>query len=167
MPGRVATDLVFTPMPAVVARGFFMAAERIRQMEEPMNRAAEIVSREILANFDAEGRPTRWPELAESTTRKKALEGLDPRILRATEALVEGLTAEGQHGLGSWDIGQEGTEWVAFLADPTGYGWRHIEEHQFMPIRDWTYVPDDALDEIEDSFADWLDDHVLEPIGAA
>src|SRR5687768_16263499 len=134
MPGRVTADLVFTPMPSVVARGFFMAAERIRQMEAPMQRAAEIVSREILANFDAEGRPTRWPELAESTVRKKASEGLDPIILRATEALVGGLTEEGQAGLGSWDIGHEGTDWVAFLADPTGYGWRHLEEHQFMPI---------------------------------
>lgn len=156
MPGRFRTDLVMTPLPGIVARAFFITAQRIQQMEEPMERAAMVVSKEIAANFDAEGRPGRWEGLKEGTARKKASEGLDPRILRATGALYDGLTGQGMGGLGSWDISQQGADWVANLEDPTGYGWRHLEEHQFMPIRDWTFVSDEGLDEIEETFYEWL-----------
>lgn len=167
MPARVGIDLVFTPFPAVVARAFFMSAERMRQLQEPMERVAQIISREIQENFDAQGRPSGWEELKESTVAKKASAGLDPRILRATGALLDGLTMQGQHGLGSWDISQDGNEWVGVLQDPTGYGWRHLDEfpHRFMPSRDWSFVPDETQDEIEDAFRDWLE-WVFEPVEA-
>lgn len=168
MPGRFNIDLVMTPLPAIVARGYFIAAERMKELREPMTDAARAISREIAANFDAEGRPARWEELADSTVRKKQSEGLDPRILRATTALYDGIVGEGMYGPGSWDIGPDGGEWVAVLEDPTGYGWRHLNAfpHKFMPARDWTFVPDEVSDEVNAIFYDWLN-WVVEPIGAA
>lgn len=159
MPGRFSADLVLTPLPGVVANAFFVAAERIKDMSAPMEEATRIISDEIKANFDAQGRPGKWPALAESTTRKKTTEGLDPRILQATQALYEGVSR-------SWDIGQEGGgTWVAVLDDPTGYGFFHLEGTKWMPVRDWAFVPDDAIDAIEQAFYEWLEE-TTEPIGA-
>jgi hypothetical protein len=165
MTARIVPDIIFSPMPQVVAQAFFTAAERIRDMQAPMEAAARIVSEEIAANFEAQGRPGKWPELADSTIRKKAGQGLDPRILHATLALYAGASGEGYGGLGSWDIAQTGTAWTAILEDPTGYGFFHLEGTKFMPVRDWAFIPDDAYDEVDQVFLEWLHEATA-PIGA-
>jgi hypothetical protein len=153
--------MTWTPLPAVVARGYFIAAEELKKLEEPLEAATEIIQSSFQENFDSESSGGQsWEELAESTKTRKARDNLDPRILRATGALYEGATQ-----IGTWDVAQEShNEALAVLEDPTGYGaahvvpWRHHSSPRgTLPERDWTYISDETLDEVEQVFYDWLD----------
>lgn len=153
MPGRFSLDFVAIPQPALVARGYFIAADKLNQLPEPLLRASEVVSREIEINFEAEGRPP-WDALEAATSERKSQLGLDPRILRATGELFEAVTSPD-----AWDIGMEGsTQAAALLRDTTDHGTFHITGTSFMPARDWSFVPDDALDRIEEVFYEWLEE---------
>lgn len=159
MPGRFSLELVAIPRPALVAKGFFITSDRLNELTTPLERVSEFISNEIAVNFDVEGRPVPWEPLADSTVSRKASADppLDPRILRATGALFEAVTSEK-----AWDIGMTGgNEAAAVLVDPTEYGWRHLETHRFMPIRDWGFVPDDALDTADELMYEWLAEDVF------
>lgn len=153
MAGRFVLDLVATPSPAVVAKGLFIASEKLNDLGEPLQRAGEVVRNEIDENFAANGRPSPWAPLAESTLRKKGQQGLDPRILRATLSLYEGLMNPG-----IWDIQVTGNEGTATMADPTGYGELHLNGTRFMPMRDYAFVSDDGLENIDEIFYQWLEE---------
>lgn len=163
MAGRFSVDFVWSPMPAVLANGYFMSAEMLSRIEEPLSRAVEdVLSDEIEMNFETESSGgVGWPELADSTKIKKAQQDLDPRILHATLALREGATSPG-----TWDIQKEAhNEALATLADPTGYGeahvipWRHPGGGS-LPVRDWTYISDEAMDRVEEVFYEWLEEAI-------
>lgn len=140
----------------IVAQGFFITSEKLNQMTEPMEQTVLAFSDAISDNFEAEGGPGgQWAPLQESTKRRKAALGLDDRILRATGSLEAGATS-GKN----WDIQQGGRTTTAELSDPTGYGFFHLSGTQFMPIRDWATVGDDALDEMQNIFADWMQETV-------
>lgn len=153
MPARFVIDLVATPSPAVIAKGLFIASEKLNDLGEPLQRAGEVVRREIDENFQVEGRPSPWEPLADSTLSRKDSQGLDDRILRATGALYEGLMNPG-----IWDISVSGNEGVATMADPTGYGELHINGTWFMHIRDYTFVTDEGLEEIDEIFYQWIEE---------
>jgi hypothetical protein len=158
MAGRFTTEIIQTPLPAVVARGFFITADKLDQMEEPMQRAISIIQNEIAANFEMEGRPNRWKDLEDSTQQKKALAGLDPRILRALGQLYQEATSSE-----SWRVQRQGSDWIAQQFDITDHGSFHITGFVnrgggFVEARDWSFVSDDALQDIEDEFYEWLDE---------
>jgi len=48
--------------------------------------------------FEGQNQRPKWPPLADSTRERKARQGLDPRALRATQALHASLTQEGAAG---------------------------------------------------------------------
>jgi hypothetical protein len=66
--------------------------ERARQMRPLDSAVRAIYFRAEADRF--EGRGVKWPPLADSTVERKAREGLDPRILRATGALYASLTRQ-------------------------------------------------------------------------
>lgn len=162
MAGRFVVDFQWTPMPSVVAQGYFITAEMLQRLEEPLERSSEILSDAIAENFATESSGgERWAELADSTKIRKASQDLDPRILHATLALSEGAS-----DVGTWDISQDATnEAVAALADPTGYGEAHVipwprPEGGYLKQRDWTYISDETMDEVEEAFYEWLEEAI-------
>lgn len=160
--GRFGID--FTSNIDVVAKGWFLTAEKMEDFDEPMQRMAEIMAQEIAWNFVQEGNwEGKWDALQDSTIAKKAAARLDPRILRATGALMEAATAST-----AWSVHTGKAEGVAQLQDPTGYGFYHLTGGEagnwFLPIRDWAAIGDEAADEIEEMFYDWLYEDVLEHV---
>lgn len=177
MPVTLGLEFVWIPQPAIVAEAYFATAERAQQLEIPMREATEIAATEIEANFDAEGRPTHWTPLAPGTiqTRVKA----DIKGVGGTESFRLG-TAEFQERIfsgfasavkilnrtgtlkgaavnpDSWAIGGSGQDTVAVLQDPTGYGGYHVEGTSKMPQRDYTYISDQAQEEIGELFLDFI-----------
>src|SRR5215831_12962730 len=144
MPRRVSMTLEWTPLPSVVAQTYFVTAEKASHLEEPLVQATQIVSQEIAANFDAQGRPEGWQELNEATVERR---GSSEPILFVTGNLYNQATSPT-----SWAVGGGGQEWDAELIDVTDYGRFHVTGTVNMPVRDWTFVPDDALDAIEQVF---------------
>lgn len=149
-------------MPSVIAQGYFITAEMLQRIEEPLTLSTEVLSQAIEENFETESSDgVRWPELADSTKIRKAQQDLDPRILHATLALRDGAV-----DVGTWDIERDATnEASALLADPTGYGeahvipWRHPSGND-LPVRDWTFISDETMDEVEQTFYEWLDEAI-------
>lgn len=149
--GRLTLDLVFTPEPAVVAQTYFVTAERARALEQPMWKAIEqVVIPEIDLNFQSEGRPSPWPALAKSTLLKK--KGT-PKILQETFDLIDAVTSK--H---SYVVYSSGSVVTGLLVDIVGYGHFHLtgRAHPPMPVRDFVYMGEAALDEIEQIMADWI-----------
>jgi len=153
MPVRLGIDVVWTPLPAVVANAYFATAEYAANMLDPMYDAVELVRGQILENFDVEGRPARWEPLSEATVGIREETGFpgEHPILERTSALKTGATSAA-----AWDIEHSGQTITAVFLDPTGYGSFHITGTIYMPIRDWSYVDDEALDEIESVFMEYV-----------
>lgn len=177
MPARLTLTAEWLPLPAIVAQSYFMASERAMDMSTPMGEVVQIFGSEIDMNFQVEGRPSHWDPLAPSTLAKKLSMSLGPegradvnlgtseykssvigaaigsmKILRDTGTLYDAATDPN-----SWVISTEGTTTVAELEDVTGYGIYHVEGTSTpMPQRDYTYISDEALDEAENTFADWI-----------
>jgi hypothetical protein len=180
---RFSLELVWVPLPAFTANVYFMMAARAQQLVNPLREAIELVSTEIDMNFMQEGRPASWAPLAESTISHRlsgalggpaatgvgtvredidlgtleygaqimaALMG-DVKILQRTGTLRDAATDPS-----SWVIEASGNQAVAVLQDVVGYGHFHVEGTEYMPMRDWTYVSDEALDEAMEYWADWV-----------
>lgn len=174
---RLGLEFVWIPQPAIVAEAYFATAERAQQLQVPMREATEIAATEIEANFDAEGRPEHWAPLAPGTvnTRVKAdIAGVggtesfklgtsefQSRIFSGFASAVKILNRTGAlKGAAvdpnSWAIGGSGQDTVAVLQDPTGYGGYHVEGTSKMPQRDYTYISEQAQEEIEELFLDFI-----------
>jgi len=153
MPVKTGVDLVWIPLPSIVAKAYFATAERAADMLDPMYDAVEVVQGQIEANFDVEGRPAKWAPLSEATIglrQEAGFPGEHPILVR-TGALKDAVTSAS-----AWDIEASGQTVSALMTDPTGYGSYHISGTIYMPIRDWSYVDDEALDEIEQLFMEWV-----------
>jgi hypothetical protein len=150
VPERFGVEVVATPLPSIVAEGYFMLAERLSRLVEPARLAAGVLSREIATNFAVGGRPTPWPPLADVTVRRK---GHD-RLLVDTEDMYSAATSEE-----SWQVESGGRSASAHLDSSAlpYYSIFHIEGTQFMPERDFTFIPDEALDKVEDIFGEFID----------
>jgi phage gpG-like protein len=177
VPVQLGFEIVWIPQPAIVAEAYFATAERAEQLQIPMREATEIAATEIEANFDAEGRPTAWPPLTEGTIQTRV--HADIKGVGGAESFRAG-TAEFQQRIfsgfagglkilqrsgtlkgaavdpNSWAIGGSGQDTVAVLTDPTGYGAYHIEGTSKMPQRDYTYISDQAQEEIGELFLDFI-----------
>lgn len=74
------------------------------------------------------------------------------RILIDTDSLRSGLV-----NTPDWKARRLSTNSAAVeLIDPTGYGKFHITGTATMPIRDWSYVSPEGVDEIAAIMADWV-----------
>jgi len=135
-------------MPEIIASAYFMVSERAQQLVDPLRDATAIVAQEIEENFAAEGRPDHWEALAESTV---LVRGTDGPILTRTGELRSAVTSTS-----AWSVGGSGSDAEALLTDPTGYGGYHVEGTSRMPARDYTYVGDDALENIDELFLNWV-----------
>jgi phage gpG-like protein len=71
MPARGSIYVEATPEPALVAQAYFATAQKLRNMEEPLQYAARIAADEVKQNFDAQGRPTGWAPLSEATLARR------------------------------------------------------------------------------------------------
>ena len=150
--GRVSLSVEFVPAPAVVAEGFFMTAERLQMLDEPLRNSIPVATNEVEMNFAMEGRPTKWEDLAEGTAM---IRGSDHPILDRTGTLR---SEAGQE----WAFRRHDSHTVsAEMIDPTGYGAFHITgTNAPMPIRDWSYVSEDGVDAIQAVFMDWLEEAI-------
>ena len=176
MPARVGLYVNWMPLPQIVASSYFASAERAQQLEQPMRDTVALFGSEIDMNFEMEGRPSPWTPLASSTIAKRLGVSLGSEgradIALATDEYRSQVIDIAMGGLkilqdsgdlrdaatnpDSWAISSEGTSTVAELTDPTGYGFYHVEGTSRMPQRDWTYISDEALDEAEQYFAEWV-----------
>lgn len=76
----------------------------------------------------------------------------DMQILVATGALHDGSQSPG-----NWNRRDFGTQSKSIdLAGPTDYAQYHISGTIHMPIRDWSYVSDEGITEMQTILADWV-----------
>lgn len=185
MPGgpRTGIQFVWTPEPTIVANMYFEMAQRAAEMEVPMEEATIIMATEIDLNFALEGRPTPWPPLSLRTlmqrmriqmntvgivgsSRTQLREASTDYKIAVGNLLLSGikiLQRTGKLKSGavdprSWVIDTWAMKTTATLADATGYGHFHITgaPANNMPMRDYTYISDEGMTEIENMFGDWI-----------
>jgi phage gpG-like protein len=151
MPGqgvRIQYEVVWTPLPTVVANAWFSSADQLSRLEQPMRDIVEIHSRELEENFASQGRPGPWKPLAESTIRKK---GHDT-ILQDSGALHDAAS-----NADSWAISVSGQSAVAALAAPS-YGRFHLTGTRHIPERPWDYISPEAEAESDEILLDWIEE---------
>jgi hypothetical protein len=155
MPVRLDIEIVITPSPTMLATAFFASAERVRSLGSPMQQATEIYAHEIDLNFIQGGRPTPWEPLAASTVMKR---GTDSPILIDTDVLHSEASSPS-----AWAVSGGGQNVLAeLITQDAVYGLFHLTGTTLMPIRDWAYISDEALSEIDNIFADWVTGPMME-----
>jgi phage gpG-like protein len=145
-----------SPDPIVLSGVMDEVSTRARTINYALEQVVQtIFIRELESNFDAEGRPSSWPQLAETTIKIRNDQGFGSGpILDRTGALRGNATS-----LSAWSFGGGGDQYVAELMDVTDYGGYHIKGGPMIPQRDWTYLSDAAGDAAVQVFQDW----VMEP----
>jgi len=201
MPARGRIYIEVTPEPALVAEVFFMKAQKMQNLDEPLQAGTGVVDQEIAANFAAQGRPTQWEPLSQATIEARVWRSLSDSQKTAlidlryasmgfgtltydpeTKAPIfeQSLTTKYHQvmaGLASGmqilidtgflrDSATSGANWkyrrlasnsqAMELTDPTGYGGFHIEGNSRLPIRDWSYVSPEGVDQITEIMAEWV-----------
>lgn len=154
IPDRITVEFVSHPNIAAIIAGFFTTRERLDQLVEPATEVMKLMVREIQMNFDAEGRPTPWEPLAESTARKR---GSEHPILDDEGDLVQAATSEESWVVSPAGAGRAAEAHLDIYAVPY-YGFFHITGLEFMPQRDWSFISDDALNEADDIVKRFVDD---------
>jgi hypothetical protein len=77
---------------------------------------------------------------------------------RQTPLIDTGTLMEESSNPSHWQI-SGGNPAVAQMEDPTGYGLYHVvgrDTPNFMPIRDWVFISDEALDEAGEYVLDYV-----------
>jgi hypothetical protein len=191
MPIQMSFELVFNPEPILVANAFFASADKAKSLANPLREAVDIYSTEIDLNFYMQGRPDKWAPLSARTVRARLSQKLSGpssssdvsgetkmqelrRMSHETAvAQLSSMISELQilidtdtlHGAAvdpaSWAITQGGQNAEAQLEVPA-YGAFHITGTGFMPSRDWSYISDQALEEIDSIFSDWVMEPMME-----
>lgn len=144
MPPRTGFSVQWVPEPSLIGQAFFASAEQASQLEPAMLEVVNVAADEISLNFQEEGRPEPWQPLAAGTIEQRARYGFGAGpILDRTGELRGGVEDPS-----SWDVQSQGTQmWIARLEDDTGHGSPHLTGREpTMPIRDWSYLSDEALD---------------------
>jgi hypothetical protein len=200
MPARGNIYIEATPEPALVAQAYFAAAEKLRDMSDPLEAAAAIGTDEVKMNFNEQGRPTHWEPLSQETINRRVFASLSGSqkealfemkadskfegtltpgpggsmqfipsattnfaqvfgglassmlILIDTGTLMDGVTAGTNWNYRRLSGNSQGME----MTDPTGYGSYHITGTTHIPVRDWSYISDEAVDNMSTIFAEWL-----------
>lgn len=153
MPERITVEVVATPLPAVVAQGFFVTAQILEDLGEPTRQAAAVLANEIEQNFRVGGRPAAWPPLAEATIKRKG----HGRILFDSNDLFDEATNPSNFEVTT----AKNTSSAHLDAEQLPeYAIFHVTGTEFMPERDFTFVSDEAIDEIEKIYANFLDDAI-------
>lgn len=180
MPSRISVEVVSLPAPAVVAQGYFMTAERLENMVEPMFEAVEALTERYRRNFDDESSAgDKWQEWTDWYSAKRG--GKVTTDVMGEEYTVGGVTKwrptitvnkilqlsqdlyKAATDPASWDVDQSGRDAIAVLEVPE-YGKFHITGATMgglaaggiMPVRDWSFVPDDELDYIDEIFDNYV-----------
>lgn len=150
MPGRVSVEVVWSPGVEIVAQTYFTMSEKSAQLRNPTEEAARVALDQIDLNFQVEGRPVKWAALTAETMLVRAALGFPagPILQRSGDLRKSATTPP--------TISQSGRSAVAEFVDTTGYGGFHIEGTLFMPSRDYTYIDDQALEEIDNIYFDWI-----------
>jgi len=179
VPVRLGLEFVWIPAPTIVANAYFAAAEAARTLEIPMEEATEIIATEIDLNFEMEGRPEHWAPLSAATMHQRVMGtisgggGLETfrlgtsewqaQIFGAFAGSMKILTRTGTLRMGateprSWEVSSSGQTTIATLYDPTGYGHYHLTGTSIMPVRDYTYISEEAQEEIGELFLDYIEE---------
>lgn len=117
--------------------------------QEPMVLGIGLVLSNYMAMNFASGGQGRWPPLAASTLARKAAQGYPPDMLVRTGELEDSVSG------GEWQVGRVGGDFIGVL-DVAGHGGFHIEGTDFMPARDFTFIPDSVEAEIGAVAEEWL-----------
>ncbi len=159
MPARGTTGLYMVPSATVLAQAFFVTAEKLSQIEEPMHRIVnDVLVPEIEENFQTEGHGA-WEQLAPATALKR---GSAHPILMETGQMREAATSPQ-----AWSVERSGSSaFASFNPDVTEYAKFHISGTSFMPVRDFGTFEADVEDQVEDIFDEWLDEAIDAGIGA-
>lgn len=175
------------PSPLLLVAQFDKLGLDIRSFKEPLKRSVQkVVAPSLRKNFDQQGRPDRWPELADQTVAQKAAQGFtatSPFPLVRT-----GKLRQRAQELQTWDIdGLEGTA-VLRVPEDVWYGKVHQEGSNesgigsvevttnrrtgrkrtvtrgvqgYVPQRIWAIIQDEDEEAIEDVFEKWLQERLL------
>lgn len=115
-----------------VARAHLALLEsRLLMLDIPLVSIANLVTEEILGNFESGS----WPPLAPATSELKAALGYPADPLVRTGAMKGAATSN------NWQVSRAGRGWVAKLEVP-GYSNFHFTGTRFMPMRDYALLHD-------------------------
>ncbi len=106
-----------------------------------------VVTDDMLENWVGRG---NWPPLKASTLARKAREGYDLSALVRSEALIDAVAGD------EWQAGQVGSGTFEAVLPVPGYGFYHRQGTRFMPARDWAFISDDVVGDIENIFAEYI-----------
>lgn len=149
MAERFLVDVQAIPLPIIVAEGYFVTAERLEDLEEPVEDIARFISSELQQNFVVGGRPP-WQPHAPATVERW---GPHP-LLDLTGDLRDEIVADER-----WDIDKgRSNVTAAFTAGPVTdlYGRFHLSGTQFMPVRDFMALPVEIQDKALEMFDEWV-----------
>lgn len=147
--GAIAIDFEWVNLNLVVADMLALGVD-VRSFREPLTDSIrEVAAPAIRRHFDEEG--PGWAALSESRVQFKSRHQLRSEILQATGRLRQ---VAGQ--INAWNVTQDSAE-LANLQDAE-YGWVHQEGYEPMniPQREWAYLDESDLNQIENVFGRWI-----------
>lgn len=116
-------------------------AARMQNLDEFLLMLGEKISEQISFNFDS----APWPPLAAATIARKQAGGYPLEPLVRSGQMKEDATS------GLWEASNLGGVAKAVLYGP-GYSFYHMDGTDFMPARDFTFLPDSFENTIESTF---------------
>jgi phage gpG-like protein len=168
------------PSPLLLVSQFDRLGLDIRSFKEPLRQSIqEIVAPSLRKNFYAQGRPDRWPQLAEQTVQQKSATGHSgnapfPLVrtgkLRRVAGQLNLWRIDGIDGIATVDLpsdvwygavhqegSNEGTNAVYKVRSRSG-GTRTVERGDpgRVPQRIWAIIQDEDVDGIERVFEKWI-----------
>jgi hypothetical protein len=152
VPARFSLEMRWLPEPALVASGFFMTSRMLEDMRVPMEASLGVLARQVQENFKTQGQGT-WEVLEWDTVIQKQRVGApypNAPLVRWGPLMTRSPT--------SFIVSHSGRETQAEWVDPTNYGGFHLGGTKFMPVRDFLMLTDNALQQIQEIFADWIDE---------
>jgi phage gpG-like protein len=149
-------DVELLPSTFIVVSEFELMALKFTNFKEPLTKAIkEIVIPSIAKNFEEEGRPEHWAELADFTLTRREEEGYGSGpILERSGKLKRAAQA-----FARWKITMTEASFASF-APSQWYGYLMQEGSDAVgsnvPARPFMLMQEEDVDEIEKLFGDWM-----------
>lgn len=178
MPVRVTIDVIQAPPMAFVAQSYFLTRERYEDLLDPTYEAVDLIRAQIKENFESESSGgEKWPEWSFWYRQKRGQKDkINPmgeeyktssgvfawratttsqKILQLSGTLVSVAT-----DVAAWDVDLQGNAAAAVMEGVPSYGFAHITGSDLvhLPARDWSFLPDDVLDDIDEKFFEHFDE---------
>lgn len=184
MPVRIIVDVIEAPALALIAQTYFMTADLYDELIDPTFEAVGLLAEQYARNFETESSGgVAWEPWSIFYGPKRSMTGeyfTDPVTGERTHIPFGELVAMGERaaaGSGgildlsgalreaatsveAWDVDSGKGNASAVLENVPFYGVYHVTgvPEIFLPERNWAFVSDDVLDEIDEKYFEHFDE---------